>query len=62
MQPLTERVRELEREMAEIYAAEADYFARRKPNLWQEWAHERRQERFDEILNELAAWLRRPAG
>jgi hypothetical protein len=62
MGALNERVRELEREMAEVNAAERAYLACRKPSLWQERQHERRQERLEEIKKELAAWFRRPAG
>jgi hypothetical protein len=56
-----ERVRELDREIAEIAAGNHAYFACRKPNLAKKVLHERRHERLQEIKEELAALLRRSA-
>ena len=59
---LIEYIEKLEREMARIEAADRAYFDGRKPTLWQEKLHEKRQERLEEIKIELAVRLRRPAG
>ena len=56
-----ERVRELQREIAEIAVASHAYFACRKPNLEKKLLHEKRLERLHEIKEELAALLRRSA-
>jgi hypothetical protein len=58
---LIERVRELEREIAEIAAANYAYFACRKLDLRKKLLHERRHARLLEIKKELAALLRRSA-
>jgi hypothetical protein len=56
-----ERVKELQREIAEIAAGNHAYFACRKPDLPKKLLHERRHERLQEIKEELAALLRRSA-
>jgi hypothetical protein len=58
---LIERVRELEREIAEIAVASHAYFACRKPDLSEKLLHERRLERLQEIKEELVALRRRSA-
>ena len=57
---LIERVRELEREIAEIAVASHAYFACRKPDQSEKLLHERRLERLQEIKQELTD-LRRSA-
>ena len=59
--PPIERVRELEREIAEIAVASHAYFACRKPDLETKLLHGRRLERLQEIKEELAVLLRRSA-
>ena len=54
---LIERVRELEREIAEIAVASHAYFVCRKPDLSEKLLHERRLERLQEIKEELTALL-----
>jgi hypothetical protein len=56
-----ERVKDLQREIAEIAAGNHAYFACRKPDLPKKLLHERRHERLQEIKEELAALLRRSA-
>jgi len=56
-----ERVKELQREIAEIAVGNHAYFACSKPDLPKKLLHERRHERLQEIKEELAALLRRSA-
>jgi hypothetical protein len=58
---LIERVRGLEREIAEIAVASHAYFTCRKPGLSEKLLHERRLERLQEIKEELTALLGRSA-
>jgi hypothetical protein len=56
-----ERVKELQREIAEIAAENHAYFACSKPDLPKKLLHKRRHERLEGIKEELAALLRRSA-
>jgi ribosomal protein L29 len=56
---LIERIQELQREIAQISAANHAYFACHKVNPSKKLQHERRHKRLQEIKEELAA-LRRP--
>ena len=56
-----ERVKELEREVAEIAVASHAYLACREPDLSEKLLYERRLKRLQEIEEELAALHRRSA-
>ena len=56
-----ERVKDLQREIAEIAAENHAYFACSKLDLPKKLLHEKRHVRLEEIKEELAALLRRSA-
>lgn len=60
-QVLLERVKELEREVAEIAVASRVYLDCREPDLSEKLLHERRLRRLQEIMEELAALHQRSA-